>query len=320
MQAPNRSVRCIVTDLSSTNGTWVNGVRLAPRHDKTLHAGDVVQLGVPEVAFELVAVDPQLIPGVDTPLTEAVTAVADAHLADPAIKETSTSSVLGAEEGSASSSTDSAQPAPSQVGAVALAQGAAGAPLSPTQQASAVDVAHALLHDPRRRAAAIYANSSEESSVSATPVPVSERVTIAERSGSPMLPELAYRGTMDVDEDTESRGLGLSSADMTDDDIMDGLHTGRGLSSSAALTVGRDCNNVECSLVERYGDVSAESPDAVYADVSDRVTQLTRCGHYDRAREVLTQELLGRPTNGVLWAQVGRLAAGCFCLVVGVKP
>jgi S1-C subfamily serine protease len=47
----------VVRDLGSTNGTWVNGVRI--RSDRALESGDRIQLGPrgPEIGFEVVEID-----------------------------------------------------------------------------------------------------------------------------------------------------------------------------------------------------------------------------------------------------------------------
>lgn len=49
-----RGGRCLITDLASTNGTYVNGRKLRPFTDVECRAGDVVAFGEEEVAFQLV--------------------------------------------------------------------------------------------------------------------------------------------------------------------------------------------------------------------------------------------------------------------------
>ena len=50
----DREGRVLLTDLSSTNGTWCNGVRLAPQSPLELHPGDQVRFGpTMEVRFTL---------------------------------------------------------------------------------------------------------------------------------------------------------------------------------------------------------------------------------------------------------------------------
>lgn len=54
--------RCILTDLGSTNGTWVNRAQLRPHRDTQIRARDTVAFGDSRIAFRLVALEPDNIP------------------------------------------------------------------------------------------------------------------------------------------------------------------------------------------------------------------------------------------------------------------
>lgn len=54
--------RCILTDLGSSNGTWVNRAQLRPHRDTQIRARDTVAFGDSSVAFRLVALEPDNIP------------------------------------------------------------------------------------------------------------------------------------------------------------------------------------------------------------------------------------------------------------------
>lgn len=51
--AERGALRCAVTDLGSTNGTFVNGVRLQPFRDFFARPGDTISLGSAQVSFQL---------------------------------------------------------------------------------------------------------------------------------------------------------------------------------------------------------------------------------------------------------------------------
>lgn len=54
--------RCILTDLGSTNGTWVNRAQLRPHRDTQIRSRDTVAFGDSAVAFRVVALGPENIP------------------------------------------------------------------------------------------------------------------------------------------------------------------------------------------------------------------------------------------------------------------
>lgn len=56
--------RCLLTDLGSTNGTFVNRAQLRPHRDTQIKANDVISLGGGSgIAFCLIAVEPRSFPG-----------------------------------------------------------------------------------------------------------------------------------------------------------------------------------------------------------------------------------------------------------------
>ncbi|KAL6776882.1 CGL92 [Auxenochlorella protothecoides x Auxenochlorella symbiontica] len=74
---PDAEAQLVVADLSSTNGTYINGARLRPWTETVLHPGDVLSLADPRVSYE-VAVDPVRVRG-DAPGADAAGAWYDAE-------------------------------------------------------------------------------------------------------------------------------------------------------------------------------------------------------------------------------------------------
>jgi len=52
----------MLTDLGSTNGTWVNRAQLRPHRDTQIRAGNTIAFGDSSIAFRLVALEPDNIP------------------------------------------------------------------------------------------------------------------------------------------------------------------------------------------------------------------------------------------------------------------
>lgn len=52
----------MLTDLGSTNGTWLNRAQLRPHRDTQIRAGNTVAFGDSSIAFRLVALEPDNIP------------------------------------------------------------------------------------------------------------------------------------------------------------------------------------------------------------------------------------------------------------------
>ena len=50
-------MKCFLTDLHSTNGTWLNRAKLRAFVDVEVQPGDMIALGEPGLAFRLAAVD-----------------------------------------------------------------------------------------------------------------------------------------------------------------------------------------------------------------------------------------------------------------------